>query len=482
MQAHTEQRMASNKGSIRKKTNVLQLIYKHRHQCLKQLLPQLKELNWNDAKDSQDSYGSYPLHYVLFYCTGSGVLEVVQYILQQDSDALYKENRHQMTPIHVMPGVTFSGDAHKYSLESIQRDQLKARSYMMKKDPSILKHVNNFGRLPISEAVSKGCIRIVKQMLKEYPLLASEKEADGRLALYHAIQKQNPIATTLLISYYPKGLMQCARAEHSQTLLQAALASPTLAMPVCKQLGKILEDVSTLQDQLATAQDKLKANTSTLRNKKSPTRQTKELQGDLTLGGSSSTSFTRSSTSASRLDTAYGNVAFDSRQEYYWKQVRKSEIICLKNITQESDGGDPEPSVEDLKAIANSLARRLDCYTNNPSTAKSFCRFAAVSSMESSDSSIRRNEPKTMAQIAAEYCLKHPDPDRNDLYQTIDALNQELIKLEGKDTTGNDDTDEQADAISPPSKRLKRSSSTKQAAVAIMGSANDEVGSDDLWL
>jgi len=487
--------MDSKKGSssARKSASVLQLIYKHRHQCLKQLLPRLKELNWNDVKDSQDSYGSYPLHYVLFYCTGNGVLAVVQYILQHDPDALYKTTKHQMTPIHIMPGVNFSGDVHKYSLESIQRDQLKARSYMMKKDPSILTHINSFGRLPLSEAVVRGCNRVAKQMLKEYPHLVFEKEANDRIPLYHAIQKENPFATTLLISYYPKSILLNPQMDNPQTFLQMALASPALALPVCQQLEKIMADMFTLHEELMIAQDKLKTATASLRTKnaeaKESAKQIKELRDQLMSNGNGgSAAFTFS-------EAGVPEAAFASRQEHYWTQTRESEIIFLNNLTQESDdsNGD-EPSVEDLKAIANSLVCRLDCYTNaDPFTAEAFSRFPAPCKESDDPTSISRSETKTMAQIAAEYCLKHPNPDRSDLYQTIDALNQELMKLEGKDNaTGKCVGDE---VLKPPSKRLKRSSPQKQAtrqkkqpnfeeAVALMmqNDNDDKAGRGAMWL
>ena len=59
---------------------------------------------------------------------------------------------------------------------------------------------------------------------------------------------------------------------------------------------------------------------------------------------------------------------------------------------------------------------------------------------------------KSVAQIAAEYCLKHPNPEKGDLYRTIDGLNQDLIAMEQEDTRSSlpdadDDDDLQVDEL-----------------------------------
>ncbi|KAL3939911.1 MAG: hypothetical protein SGBAC_005441 [Bacillariaceae sp.] len=448
-------RKAASKIQKRKRTDILQLIYQHRHQCLKQLLPQLKALNWKDVKDCQDTYGSYPLHYVMFYCTGNGVLETVQYILQQDPDALYKTTNHQMTPLHVMPGVVFSGEVHKYSLESIQRDQLKARSFMMKQDASILTHLNGFGRSTLSEAVVKGCNRIAKQILKDYPHLVFEKEANGRIPLYHAIQQENAVATTLLISYYPKSLLVNPHNEHQpasssaqdqkqhQTFLQMALASPALALPVCQRMEMIMADLFTLHQELINTENKLKASTATIRTKTAEAKvaasQIQALQGQLAVSAGESRGLIANEATERKNDAFSACTApiplkdsttrVDARQEFYWKQTRQSETICLNSLTQGNQ--EKEPSVEDLKAIAGSLSRRLDCHTNSSSS----------------------EENKTMAQIAAEYCLKHPNPERRDLYRTIAALNEELTRMEGMDKMHDGDSADEASLSGTQRKR-----------------------------
>ncbi|CAJ1950170.1 unnamed protein product [Cylindrotheca closterium] len=506
----------------RRRTNVLQLIYMHRHDCVKQLLPHLQALNWNDMKDSQDAYGSYPLHYVMFYCTGNGVLDIVRYILQQDPDALYKTTNQQMTPIHVMPGVVFSGDVHKYSLDSIQRDQMKARSFMMKQDASIMTNINSFGRLPLSEAVVKGCNRIAKQMLKEYPHLAFQKEANDRLPLYHAIQRENEVATTVLIYYYPKSMLLTPHCEDQssaqpQTFLQMALASPTLALPVCQQLEKIMADMFVLNQELLLTQNKLKASKATLKTKNSEAKiaanQIEQLQAQLAMstGGQSSELISINGPSmapkaSSRVAAAASVITattadspttaeFDPRQEFYWKQTRKSEIICLNNLAlrKRQQEQDDKPSVEDLKAIAKSLTRRLDCYTNN--RLEAFSRFH---SSKKGTATTRRSgsggENKTMTQIAVEYCLKHPNPDRGDLHQTIEALNQELMRIEGKDKGLDDDSAEDESSQLSGQERKRQASSkqhnqtprhTKRPKVAelnIESDDNDEKEAGTLWL
>jgi hypothetical protein len=153
------------------KPDVLKLIYLYHDQC-KTLLKVFhhENLKLEDVASARDDYGLFPIHNVLLYCWGEGVLELVRYLVELDPDCVKRKTHAGLLPIHVMPGMPLTVESTR--LDVIQNDQLQARIFLMKQFPEGIRHFNQYGRSPLSEALKAKCNIIVKAILDESPELA----------------------------------------------------------------------------------------------------------------------------------------------------------------------------------------------------------------------------------------------------------------------------------------------------------------------
>ena len=406
-----------------KKTAVLKLIYLHRDQC-KTLLKVFHDenLKLEDVASARDAYGLFPIHCVLFYCWGEGVLDLVRYLVELDPDCVKRKTHAGSLPIHVMPGMPFTGEST--SLDACQKDQLEARIFLMKHFPEGMKHTNQYGRSALSEAIKAKCNIIVKAILDESPELAKWPQENGRIPLHLAIEEKNSTAINLLLHSYPEGLTVCDKAgksplmavlssldnhmalsslDSARDLLLNTSVSPFLSLQIASESAKVTEarakkdasdsaaKIKALQKELQSAREEkakytlkaMRAVLSTKTKRRAAKRAAKRRTGMPLPEVVQSSSYFSSEPEQS--------VKYRSLTE-----ARKSEFIFLSNIGMQQ-------SIMDLKKIMESLNRRLGC-------------------MDA--------KKRSVAQTAASSLLQERHPLSQELYQTIEQLNNELIELE----------------------------------------------------
>jgi hypothetical protein len=151
-----------------------------------------------------------------------------------------------------MPGMPFTREST--SLDVCQKDQLKARIFLMKPFPEGMKHIHQYGRSALSEAIKAKCNIIVKAILDESPELAKWPQENGRIPLHLAIEEKNSTAINLLLHSYPEGLTACDKSGKSplmavlssldnarDLLLQVANVSPFLSLKIASENAKVTE-------------------------------------------------------------------------------------------------------------------------------------------------------------------------------------------------------------------------------------------------
>jgi hypothetical protein len=398
--------------------DVLKLIYLYRDQC-KSLLKVFHDenLKLEDVASARDAYGLFPIHNVLFYSRGEGVLELVRYLVELDPDCVKRKTHAGLLPIHVMPGIPFTGEST--SLDVSQNDQLKARIFLMKQFPEGLKHINQYGRSALSEAIKAKCNIIVKAILDESPELAKWPQENGRIPLHLAIEEKNSTAINLLLHSYPEGLTACDKSGKSplmatlssldnarDLLLQVANVSPFLSLKIASENAKITEahakkvasdssaNIIALQEELRSAQEE-KAKT----KKSSKAMKAVLLSAKTKLRAAKKAAKRRRGMPLPEVVQSSSSFSSEPEQSVKYRSLidaRKSEIISLSNIGMQH-------SIMDLKKISESLIRRLGCMGA---------------------------KKRSVAQIATSYYLQVQQPQKQDLYQTIQALNNELMELE----------------------------------------------------
>jgi hypothetical protein len=319
-----------------------------------------------------------------------------------------------------MPGMPFTREST--SLDVCQKDQLKARIFLMKPFPEGMKHIHQYGRSALSEAIKAKCNVTVKAILDESPELAKWPQENGRIPLHLAIEEKNSTAINLLLHSYPEGLTACDKSGKSplmavlssldnarDLLLQVANVSPFLSLKIASENAKVTE-ARAKKDASDSARQKSKLfrrNSNLPKRRKpkpkSPRRICKQYHclrkqnGDLQKNGKVPKGY-----AFARLpEVVQSSSSFSSEPDQSVKyrsliEARKSEIIFLSNIGMQH-------SIMDLKKILESLNRQLGCMGA---------------------------KKRSVAQIAASYLLQERHIRRQDLFQIIQQLNNELIELE----------------------------------------------------
>lgn len=182
---------------------ILDEIRKNRSNCL-ELVKRFEKANINceDVAKAKSKSGWLPLHYVMIFCKGEGILELVQFLVRRHPKCVQATTDRDTLPINLMPPTTNPQPV----IDSMQRDQLQARIYIMKKYPEGVKMEDKDGETPIVRAVISRCNILVQAMLEKFPELAKEPNSIGKLPLHYAMETSNADAVKLLYSVYPDGI------------------------------------------------------------------------------------------------------------------------------------------------------------------------------------------------------------------------------------------------------------------------------------
>lgn len=204
MRAFPQTQMPKGNAKGNAKINILDEIRKNRNNCL-ELVKKFEKLNVNndDVQRAISKSGWLPLHYAMVFCKGEGVLELVQFLVRRHPKCVQEKTTDRGTlAINLMPPTTNPQPV----IEAMQRDQMQARLYIMKKYPEGVSMEDKDGETPIVRAVVGRCNLIVQQIVENFPDLASKPNGKGRLPLHYAIESGNAGAVRILYSAYPGGI------------------------------------------------------------------------------------------------------------------------------------------------------------------------------------------------------------------------------------------------------------------------------------
>jgi hypothetical protein len=373
-------------------------ICRHNNNC-EALLAVLKEadLSCKDVVKAINNHGNLPMHHVMAYCYGEGVLDLVKYLLELHPECAKTTCHAGYLPIHVMP-----------KKEVYQQSQLEARLFLTKQYPGGMVLSNKLGNTPICQAIASNCNEVVRSMIEAYPLMT--KRGWSRVNLFDfAIKKKNKVATQLILSSSPETLTDidglakllpecfeiscncenekaacgCKRNDHA--VMQYLKAS---RFPMYRQQHVwVLLRCCTNEQQVTSDEIEL------LKAKLNDSELARTMQKD-----HKGTLVSKVKCLQEKLSEFENNdIALVVRK---LQEVRKSEVKLLENM-------DKEIPIADLKEILKSLAQRLEVHSS-PGTV--CC---------------------SVARVAASYLSREDQPSRRSLVGTIVALNKELSEIEG---------------------------------------------------
>lgn len=152
-----------------------------------------------------------PLHFVLRFCSGAGILELIKYLVELYPEGVARRTIHGHLPIHVLPGrprgQQVDGESPRVkSSASMQQDQLEARLFLMYYYTEGLNVTDKKGYTPLVRAIRVHYNEIVKVIVEEFQEHVQEscKTMDQRTPLNHAAQGSNFDAVKMLIRACPE--------------------------------------------------------------------------------------------------------------------------------------------------------------------------------------------------------------------------------------------------------------------------------------
>eukprot|EP00980_Cylindrotheca_fusiformis_P014187 scaffold3725_cov114-Cylindrotheca_fusiformis.AAC.4 len=393
-----------------------------------------------DATDGDD--GNSPLHEVMRSCQGDNVLELVEYLVEAHPEGVEAEDASGNLPIHIMP--RFASPTNK---KSIQRDQLLARKFLMEKYPDGVRQRNKRGETPLAKAIFLDYNIFVTSMVTDNPTLLTEPDKDGKLPLHYAIESWNEEMVKILIQMYPEGISSIEALppgdeDDRQTILSAIAEGSPQSFEIHCSCGKddgecvckpptILirkffaeakfqkwgQDImwslmkgSMHRHRLALPEQILKLSAELTKEKKEKEELEEELR--VTRYGWERTcqqlkvSKAVVGSTLKRLEDQKV-LAQEHAAKYLKVALQMQTLQETRNFHAETglmSKVDSEWSIEELKAVLESLVKRLEYL-------------------------IPEHTQPSMTQIAALYILKEDNPPKSHLTDTIEALNQELMQL-----------------------------------------------------
>ncbi|CAJ1958972.1 unnamed protein product [Cylindrotheca closterium] len=185
------------------KLDILEEIRKHRNNCV-DLLQKLQKahVNGDDVANAKNKSGWLPLHFVMVFCKGPGVLELVKFLWRMHPLCLQAKTDRDTLAVNLMPPTTNPQPV----IDAMQRDQLEARVWLMKKYPQSIRMEDKDGETPLVRAIIGRCNILVAAMIQRFPELTQETNNRGRLPLHYAMESANAGAVSMLYGAYPDGI------------------------------------------------------------------------------------------------------------------------------------------------------------------------------------------------------------------------------------------------------------------------------------
>jgi hypothetical protein len=407
---------------------------------------QAANLVGKDLIDATDiiTDGNSPLHEVMRSCQGENVLELVEYLVQIHPKGVQAKDAFGNLPIHVMPRFASPANNDK---ESIQRDQLPARRFLMTKYPEGVNKRNNRGETPLVKAIFLEYNIFVHSIATDFPNIVTEPDEFGKLPLQYAIESWNDETVKILLRIHPEAITSMRdfppgdEADRQRLLAAIAEGNPGTFDIDCScgkqneecqckppnilinqffteaKLEKWGQEVmwrlmksSLHRKRLALPEKVLKLSAELFTEK----AENEQLRNDLmetqnTLERTKQGLKVSKAVAESTMEQLEQHKVLAQEQEAKYLEVAM-KIQCLqeaRNFNTESkflSKIDHEWSVAELKAVLESLVQRLGYL-------------------------IPEHTKLSMAQIAASYLVKDDDPPKLQLIDTIEALNQELLEL-----------------------------------------------------
>lgn len=170
-------------------------------------------LTRGEAKKAMDGNHFTLLHYVMFYGKGEGVLELVQYLYDLIPGCVRATSLRGNLAIHLVPDWL----GNRVLCDKMQRDQLAARLFIIRKCPALLSTADGDGNFPLCRAISGACYITAKVMIESFPHVAKQINANGENPLHLCLK--TPLCNTSLVEalifHFPKGLHQLDNAGKS---------------------------------------------------------------------------------------------------------------------------------------------------------------------------------------------------------------------------------------------------------------------------
>jgi len=185
------------------KLDILAEIRKNRSNCV-ELLQKFQKANINceDVANAKSKSGWLPLHFVMVFCKGPGILELVKFLCRRHPRCVQSKTDRDTLPINLMPPTTNPQPV----IDAMQRDQMDARLYLMKKYPEAIRMKDKDGETPLVRAVIGRCNILADAMIARFPELARETNKKGRLPLHYAMETANAGAVNILYKAHPEGI------------------------------------------------------------------------------------------------------------------------------------------------------------------------------------------------------------------------------------------------------------------------------------
>jgi hypothetical protein len=388
--------------------------------------------------------GNSPLHEVMRSCHGENVLELVEYLVEIHSKGVQAKDAFGNLPIHVMP--RFASPAINIK-ESIQRDQLPARRFLLTKYPEGVKERNNRGETPLVKAIFLEYNIFVQSIATDFPNIVTEPDENGKLPLQHAIESWNDETVKIILRIHPEAIIlmrefppgdeadrqrvlaaiaevvpetfdiDCSCEEQNGEchckpsnkliniffagakladwgqevmwrLMKSSLHRKRLALP--EKVLKLSAELSTEKAENEKLRNEMMETENTLERTKQKLKVAKAVV-ESTIGHLEQQKVLAQEQEAKYLEVAMKIQCLQETRNFHTENKFLSKI-------------DHEWSVTELKAVLESLVQRLGYL-------------------------IPGHTKLSMAQIAASYLVKDDDPPKLQVIDTIEALNQELLEL-----------------------------------------------------
>ena len=161
------------------------------------------KLTTDDVANAKSGFGWTPIHCVMKYCQGDGVLDLTKYLVTLHPDCVREKTVVGNLPIQMMPVYRHSSRKQR---DQFQIDQMDARLFVMEEYPDGLAEKDYVGDTALHNAVRSESSIIAKAIVERVPETLKIQNNENELPLHQACQVGNFQLVNLLLSVHPHGL------------------------------------------------------------------------------------------------------------------------------------------------------------------------------------------------------------------------------------------------------------------------------------